>query len=50
MSYTGKWIQLDLATGKHTTGETDRNLLETYIGGKGLGFALLDRLESDPDP
>lgn len=35
MSYTGKWIHIDLSTGKHEIGETDKKLLEKYIGGKG---------------
>ncbi|MFA9453942.1 MAG: aldehyde ferredoxin oxidoreductase N-terminal domain-containing protein [Candidatus Aminicenantaceae bacterium] len=50
MSYTGKWIHLDLTTGSSETGDTDRALLERYIGGKGLGFALLEELAPSPDP
>ncbi len=50
MSYTGKWIQIDLSTGKYETGETDKSLLEKYIGGKGLGFALLEKMAPNPEP
>ena len=50
MSYTGKWIQIDLTTGKHTIHDTQRSLLEKYIGGKGLGFALMEAIAPAPDP
>jgi len=50
MSYSGKWIQIDLTSGKIETGDTDRSLLEKYIGGKGLGFALLEKIAPSPDP
>ncbi len=50
MSYTGKWIHIDLYTGKHEIGETDKKLLEKYIGGKGLGFALLEKIAPNPEP
>ncbi len=50
MSYSGKWIQVDLTSGKIETGDTDRSLLEEYIGGKGLGFALLEKIAPSPDP
>ena len=50
MSYTGKWLKIDLSTGKSEIGKTDRTLLEKYIGGKGLGFALLDKIAPNPDP
>ena len=50
MSYSGKWIQVDLTSGKIETGDTDRSLLEKYIGGKGLGFALLEKIAPSPDP
>lgn len=49
MSYTGKWIHIDLTSGNHEVGETDRFLLEKYIGGKGLGFALLEKIAPNPD-
>jgi aldehyde:ferredoxin oxidoreductase len=50
MSYTGKWIQIDLTSGKHEVSETPRSLLERYIGGKGLGFALMEEMAPAPDP
>lgn len=50
MSYTGKWIHIDLSSRKHETGETDRTLLQKFIGGKGLGFALLEEIAPNPDP
>ncbi len=50
MSYTGKWLKIDLSTGKFEVGETDRVLLEKYIGGKGLGFALLNKMAPNPEP
>ena len=50
MGYTGKWLHIDLSSGSHITGDTDRNLLEKYVGGKGLGFALLEKLAPQSDP
>jgi len=50
MSYLGKWIQVDLTSGKIEIGDTDRSLLEKYIGGKGLGFALLEKIAPSPEP
>lgn len=50
MSYMGKWLHLDLISRKVETGVPERALLEKYIGGKGLGFALLERMAPSPDP
>lgn len=50
MSYTGKCIKIDLSAEKHEIGETNKALLEKFIGGKGLGFALLEKLAPNPDP
>ena len=50
MSYTGKFIQIDLTSKQHQIGESDKSLLKKYIGGKGLGFALLEQLAPNPDP
>lgn len=50
MSYSGKWIQVDLTSGKIEIGDTDKSLLEKYIGGKGLGFALLEKMAPNPQP
>ena len=49
MSYTGKYLHVNLTTRKHFIGETDKNLTDLYIGGKGLGFALLEKLAPNPD-
>ena len=50
MSYMGKWLHIDLTTGQIETEKPDLDLLERYIGGKGLGFALLDKMAPSPDP
>jgi len=50
MAYSGRWLHVDLTHGTHSVGETDRDLLAAYIGGKGLGYALLDRMGPAPDP
>ncbi len=44
MSYTYQCLYIDLSQGKIERQESDRKLFESFIGGKGLGFALLDRL------
>ena len=43
--YLGKYLDIDLATEKITQGETDWGLVDQFIGGKGLGLALLCRLD-----
>lgn len=50
MAYTGKWMRIDLSTGQTLLGDVDKTLFQTYIGGKGLGFALLDQLDPSPQP
>lgn len=50
MSYTKKCLYIDLTTGKTETKETEKSLIEKYIGAKGMGFALLDRLNPSPEP
>lgn len=50
MSYTGKCLYIDLSKGKYEVKETKKTLIENYIGAKGMGFALLDRLNPSPDP
>jgi len=35
---------------KYEIKDTDKYLLEKYIGGKGLGFAILDKIAPNPDP
>ena len=49
MSYTGKYLHVNLNTQKHYFGDTDKNLTDLYIGGKGLGFALLEKLAPNPE-
>ncbi|MEZ5197630.1 MAG: aldehyde ferredoxin oxidoreductase N-terminal domain-containing protein [Bacteroidales bacterium] len=50
MSYTGKFLHINLSTKEHYIGETEKNLIADYIGGKGMGFALLDQMAPNPDP
>ncbi|MCK4678110.1 MAG: aldehyde ferredoxin oxidoreductase family protein [Bacteroidales bacterium] len=50
MSYSGKCLYIDLTTEEYHINETDRELTNKYIGGKGLGFALLDKMAPNPDP
>lgn len=50
MSYTGKCIYIDLTSGKWEINEPDKKLQEEYIGAKGMGFALLNKLAPKPDP
>ncbi len=46
----GKWLNLDLSSGHRESGDLDHGLLEDYIGGKGLGFALLEKMAPKPEP
>ena len=50
MSYSGKCLYIDLTTKEYHIHQTDRELTDKYIGGKGLGFALLDKIAPNPDP
>ncbi|MCX6233946.1 MAG: aldehyde ferredoxin oxidoreductase family protein [Bacteroidetes bacterium] len=50
MSYTGKCLYVDLTTKKWEIRETDQSLKENFIGGKGMGFALMEQYAPDPDP
>ena len=50
MGYTGKCCYINLTSGEHRIEESDKNLQKEFIGGKGLGFALLDKLAPNPDP
>ncbi|MFA4852811.1 MAG: aldehyde ferredoxin oxidoreductase family protein [Bacteroidales bacterium] len=50
MSYTKKCLYIDLSKGKYEFKETEKSLIEKYIGAKGMGFALLDRLNPSPEP
>ncbi|MBI9037907.1 MAG: aldehyde ferredoxin oxidoreductase family protein [Bacteroidales bacterium] len=49
MSYTGKCLKIDLTKASSKIEDSDRSLIEKYIGGKGLGFALLNNLSPDSD-
>jgi aldehyde:ferredoxin oxidoreductase len=44
MSYTYQCLYVDLSKGSIEKKDSDRSLLENYIGGKGLGFAILEKL------
>jgi aldehyde:ferredoxin oxidoreductase len=50
VSYTGRCLYINLTSGKHEIKPTDKTLLEEYVGGKGLGFALLEKHAPNPDP
>ena len=45
--YIGKWLRVDLSTGKTTDETVDQTWLRQFIGGSGLGIRLLYR-ESEP--
>ncbi|MDZ7740229.1 MAG: aldehyde ferredoxin oxidoreductase family protein [Bacteroidota bacterium] len=50
MSYTNKALHIDLTSGKIELVATDQKLREKYIGGKGMGFAMMEQYAPDPDP
>lgn len=50
MSYTNKFLKIDLSTKSYETGVTDPGIKEKFIGAKGMGFALLNQLNPSPDP
>lgn len=50
MSYTRKCLYIDLTKGKYEIKETENTLIDNYIGAKGMGFAMLDRLNPSPEP
>lgn len=47
--YHGKFLAIDLTSGKTKEGETDADILENFMGGKGLGLALLCKLDTSED-
>lgn len=49
-SYCGRYLDIDLSSGAVMTGEPDPELLRKFIGGKGLGLALLSKLDAGSDP
>lgn len=50
MSYTHKCLYVDLSSRRCEIKDSDPQLLTEYIGGKGIGFALLEKLAPNPDP
>ena len=48
MSYTGRILNIDLGRQTAVTGETPRDLIQKYIGAKGMGFALLNAVNPSP--
>lgn len=50
MSYTGKYLEINLSNHSFEIKDTNPKLNRKFIGGKGLGFALLDKLAPNPDP
>ncbi len=49
-SYQNKFLEIDLTTGSIETGEPDRDEMEKFIGGKGLGLSILNRIDRSDDP
>lgn len=49
MSYTNKCLYVDLTTRKVEEKGSDKSLLKKYIGGKGLGFALMEQIAPNPE-
>ncbi|MFX0125754.1 MAG: aldehyde ferredoxin oxidoreductase family protein [Candidatus Hodarchaeota archaeon] len=51
MGYMGKYLDVDLSTGKITDSALDMHLAERFIGGKGLGAKILyDSLKPSIEP
>ncbi|MBU0488030.1 MAG: aldehyde ferredoxin oxidoreductase family protein [Bacteroidetes bacterium] len=50
MSYTGKCLYVDITLGKVDIRDTEKDLCTKYIGGKGLGFALMKKYAPCPEP
>jgi len=49
--YTGKWLYVNLSTGKIESRECDRALAEDYLGGNGFGTRLLwENVGPEVDP
>jgi len=44
MGFTGRILEIDLSSRQHMISELDRDLARKYIGGKGLGAAILYHL------
>lgn len=50
MSYTNKCLYINLTNGKIETKTTGRELKEKYLGGKAMGFALMEKHAPKPAP
>ena len=50
MAYTGKFLKIDLTAQTFEFGQTENSLKEGFIGAKGMGLALLNRLNPSPAP
>ncbi len=48
--YHFRYLDIDLESGSASQGEPDRSLLEKFVGGKGLGLALLCGLDTSSEP
>jgi aldehyde:ferredoxin oxidoreductase len=48
--YHFRYFDVDLETGSFVAGVPETETLQTFIGGKGLGLALLSRLDRSQDP
>ncbi|MFC2134207.1 aldehyde ferredoxin oxidoreductase family protein [Bacteroidota bacterium] len=48
MSYTNKCLYIDLTSSTFEFKTTEKELIEKYIGAKGMGFALLSKLDPSP--
>jgi len=50
MSYTGKFVHVDLTNSVCDIRESEKDLQQKFIGAKGMGFALLEKYAPSPDP
>jgi len=48
--YHFRYLDIDLNSASATVGEPDKALLKNFIGGKGLGLALLCEIDKSNDP
>ena len=49
MSYTYKSLKIDLTRNTIEIIDTEKELIENFIGGKGMGFALMEKYAPNPD-
>lgn len=50
MAYTKKSLHIDLTAQNFDIRESDNELQEKFLGGKGLGYALMEKMAPNPDP